>query len=443
MKNNLAEKIKEDLIKYALLDNGDSVLVAVSGGADSVCLLDVLISLQDCFQLKIAVAHVNHMLRGAESDRDEAFVCSLCQAYDIPFYSRKIDVEKLAKEQKISIEEAGRQARYDFFYTLKTKYGMTKIATAHNKCDNAETVCMRFMRGTSVHGLCGIPAKTASGIIRPLLFTDRNEIEAYLSNKNLAYVTDSSNLSDDYTRNKVRHNLIPHIMKEYNENFIDTLCRNIESYCETEDFLKQYTEDIYHRIAISEEYGISIAVASLLSEHVSIAKRVIKKAISVLTNTDVSNVVLQKAYEMLSQESSSLSMCKDLTLYQAYGKLCFVSEAAVAEMTYGIKIEEGNNICNFQDKNVIYVKSSLDPKKFVVRTRMPGDKIYLGKCGHKKVQDLFIDEKVPVFLREKIPVVLYENEIVWVCGVRDNPLFRATPGDTNLKLIYQKEKNHA
>ena len=442
MKNNLAEKIKAVAVKHALLDDGDSVLVAVSGGADSVCLLDVLVSLQNGFHLSLAVAHVNHMLRGEESDRDETFVRSLCKTYGVPCYTCKVDVKNLAKEQKLSIEEAGRQARYDFFHSLMLEHGMTKIATAHNKCDNAETVCMRFMRGTSVHGLCGIPVKTETGIIRPLLFTGRDEIEAYLSDKNLSFVTDSSNLSDDYTRNKVRHGFIPHSLAEYNENFVDTLTRNIESYCETEAFLSEYTEEIYHRIAVSEEYGICIATAALLSEHIAIAKRVIKKAITTLTDTDVSNTVLKKAYAMLSQESSSLSVCKGLTLYHTYDKLCFVSETAMTKTAYKIKIEDSDT-CSFQDKNVIYVKSSLDPQKFVVRTRMLGDKIFLGKCGHKKVKDLFIDEKVPVFLREKIPILLYENEIVWVCGIRDNPSFRAIPGEKNLKLIYQKEKNHA
>jgi len=211
MKSDLRERTKAYIIKHNLFSYGDSILVAVSGGADSICMLDVLVSLKEEFQIKISVAHLNHMLRGEEAYRDEKFVQSICKAYQVPYHVTRIDITKLSADKRCSVEEAGRIARYEFFQQLKAEYNINCIATAHNKNDNVETVLMRLMRGTSIHGLGGIPSKNDSGVIRPLLHATREEIEGYIRSHNLSYVVDRTNLENSYTRNKIRNQLLPYI----------------------------------------------------------------------------------------------------------------------------------------------------------------------------------------------------------------------------------------
>lgn len=249
MNNKLVQKVKHYINKHQLLADGYAVLVCVSGGADSVCLLDVLCQLRAVYNLKIYVAHVNHMLRGEESNRDEQFVKTLCEQYKVPFRTKQVDVSNLAKTNKITCEEAGRKVRYDFFVSLKQELSINKIATAHNKNDNVETVCMRFLRGTGVDGLGGIPVENDIDVIRPLLSVSRQEIEAYLEERHLTYITDSSNLTDAYTRNRIRHHFLPYILENYNENFHDTLSENILLCNEAGSYLKQQIEQAYSKLS--------------------------------------------------------------------------------------------------------------------------------------------------------------------------------------------------
>lgn len=458
MKVNLIEKVKTTICQHDLLRRGDSVLIAVSGGADSVCLLDVMVSLKDEFSLTLYAAHVNHMLRADEADRDEAFVRALCEQYGVPLFSCRTDVAQLAKWEKLSIEEAGRKARYTFFADLKAAHGIVRVATAHNKNDNVETVCMRFMRGTGMKGLSGIPIQNDASVIRPLLFTSREEIEAHLNEKQISYVTDSSNLTDAYERNKVRHSLVPHITAHHNPNFVDTLSSNIEVYTEAEHFLEHCAQSAFARVATETEFGFQFSVAALHAEDRFIAKRVILKAIQACSPLGVSGKTLQAIYRMTeSQTNQSVCISKSLTAYTAYGKLFLVREKVkpkfsrsliegnvyFPEIGYTLSCTKGKDAARFSDKNTLYLKDGIAPDQLTVRTRQPGDRIFLGNCGHKKVKDLLIDEKIPSFLRDDIPILLFENKIIWVCGVRDNPSFRPQPGDAYMKISYQKEKNHA
>ena len=442
MKTTLLEKVKADILRNNLIKTGDSILVAVSGGMDSVCLLHLLLSLRDVFSIHLSVAHVNHMLRGAESDRDEAFVRKLCEKYDIPFYLKKADVKKIADAQKQSIEEAGRSVRYDFFRDIQKQYHISKIATAHNKDDNVETVCMRFMRGTGIHGLGGIPIANNFGVIRPLLHTSREEIEGYITVSALPYVTDSSNLCDDYTRNQIRHHVIPYIEKHFNHNFKETLSDNIALYDETESFMELYTESVIYKYIRKEFYGFSAKISHLLQEHPAIAKRMIRITLSKLTGTSVPNKTVQNLYESMHNKNSfSVDISANVAVHISYDTIYFYQKDFTEKTSYSISIEQGTGEISFADKHTIYLKPTLDKNKITVRKKMPGDRIYLGNCGHKKLKDLLIDEKVPAFIRDTIPMVLYENEVIWVCGIRDNPLYRATPGEAYIKLTHIQKEN--
>ena len=252
--------MKAKVLKYIkendLLNFGDKVICAVSGGADSVCMLHILSELKEELSLKLYVAHLNHCLRGNDADRDEKFVESLSKCYGIPFYSKKVDVNALSQDLKLSCEEAGRKARYDFFNKLKTSLSADKIATAHNADDNVETVLMRLVRGTDLKGLSGIPAINDFNVIRPVLCLKRQEIEEYIKCKGIDFVTDYTNFENDYSRNKIRNIVIPTIKKEFNESFADVFLSEIRNFCEADEYIEKNVDLIFKIAAI----GIIVAV---------------------------------------------------------------------------------------------------------------------------------------------------------------------------------------
>lgn len=224
----LKEKVVKTIETYGLIENGDKIVVGVSGGPDSICLINLLLEIQKDSKIdldfEIIVAHVNHMIR-EEAKEDEKFVEEYCRKQQIPFTSKKVDVLTIANQKKIGTEEAGRQARYLFFEEVMKQKKATKIATAHHKCDQAETVLMNLIRGTGLAGLKGIQAKRDNIFIKPLLNASKEEIRAYCEEKNLQPRYDKTNEENIYTRNKVRNILLPLLQEEFNPNIVDTLCR--------------------------------------------------------------------------------------------------------------------------------------------------------------------------------------------------------------------------
>ena len=211
----MRNKVIKTIEKYNLINNGDNIIVALSGGADSVSLLYVLISLKEQYNLTVSAAHLNHQLRGEESVRDYNFVKNLCNSLDIKLFYKEVDINALSKETKESTELCGRNARYDFFQQLSNEHN-AKIATAHTASDNLETVIYNIARGTSINGLKGIVPKR-NYIIRPLINVNREDVENFCTENSISYVNDSTNFLDDYTRNKIRHNVIP-VLKNINSN---------------------------------------------------------------------------------------------------------------------------------------------------------------------------------------------------------------------------------
>ena len=234
--NNLVIRTIE---KYNLLEKGDKIVVALSGGADSVSLLDALYSLKELYNLTIYTAHVNHGIRGEEADRDENFCKMLSKKYNAELFIKKADVKAIAQQQKISEELCGRNVRYTFFEELSKKLD-AKIATAHTASDNAETLLFNIIRGTSVSGAGAIPPRR-DNIIRPLIELTRADIEQYCVDNRLEYVNDSTNYTDEYTRNNIRHNIIP-ILTRINPNFEQAAMRFSENAREIADYLKAETE---------------------------------------------------------------------------------------------------------------------------------------------------------------------------------------------------------
>ena len=274
----MKNKVKETIKKYNLIENDDKILVAVSGGPDSISLLNVLHD----FGYNLCVAHVNHGLR-ENASIDEEFVEHFCKEKGIPCFIKKINLKELMKTDAnlkgMSTEEAGRKARYDFFAEICQKENCTKIATAHNSNDNVETVIMNMIRGSGMSGLKGIEPKRGN-IIRPLIETTRKEIEEYCVGNDLKPRHDESNDETVYTRNKVRLELIPYIEKNINSNVVNNITRMSKIISEEERFILDKVEEAYNKIVLKEEKNIVICKLKLFNElDVVIRKRLILKMI--------------------------------------------------------------------------------------------------------------------------------------------------------------------
>lgn len=282
----LEQKIYEFVTNYGLIENGDKVVLGVSGGPDSICLLDILHKMRKngWLQFEIFVAHVNHGLR-ENAKIDEEFVKHFCEQIKVPCFVKQVDVKEIAKSEKRGLEETGRKVRYAFFDEIQQKVGANKIAIAHNQNDHAETIIMNILRGTSTKGLIGIE-KIKGKYIRPLLSTQRLEIEEYFRENQMVARHDESNDDNAYTRNKIRNIVLPYIQKEFNPNIVETLERLSSLAKEQEDYLNRQTELIYEKICISEkENEIILHLKKFNQLEKLVQKRVILYAIERLFGT--------------------------------------------------------------------------------------------------------------------------------------------------------------
>ena len=243
------EQVLNTIKKYELIKTGDRIVIGVSGGPDSICLLHVLNALKEKFGIEILVAHINHMIR-AEADKETEYVKNFCKEINVECFIKKIDVESIAKEQKKGTEETGRNIRYDFFDEVAKKTNSNKIATAHNLNDKAETVLLNVIRGSGTAGLKGIEAKRDEKFIRPLIETSREDREEYCVKNKLEPKIDKTNMETIYRRNKIRNNLIPYIQKEFNPNFIKTINRLSDVATEENEYLEKQAQEAFKNVLV-------------------------------------------------------------------------------------------------------------------------------------------------------------------------------------------------
>ena len=282
----MKEKVLNIIKKYNLIENGDKIVIGVSGGPDSITLLNVLLEIkkEKIIDFDMIVCHVNHMIR-EEAIQDEEYVLEFCKKYNIECFVKRIDVENIAKEQKIGTEEAGRIARYEFFKQILEKTGSNKIATAHTANDNAETVLMNIIRGSGTLGLKGIEAKR-DNLIRPLIECLRDEIEQYCTENNLNPRIDKTNFENIYTRNKVRNNLIPYIKENFNPNIIEGINRLSDLSKQENEYLEKMTSKAYKEILIEEQKNqIILDLNKFNLQEIVIKNRLVLYTINILFGT--------------------------------------------------------------------------------------------------------------------------------------------------------------
>lgn len=249
----MKQKVIETIKKYNLIKSGDKIVLGVSGGPDSITMLDILKDLKETMNFEIYVVHVNHMIRGQDAINDQKYVENYCNKNNIEFYTKAIDVQEIAKSKKIGVEEAGRSARYEAFEEILKKTNSNKIATAHNKNDKVETIIMHILRGSGVSGLKGISPIRDNKFIKPLIECSREEIEKYCEINKLNPCIDKTNFENSYTRNKIRNIVIPYIKEQFNPNIVETIERLSEVISSEDEYISEITQKEYEKLLISKQ----------------------------------------------------------------------------------------------------------------------------------------------------------------------------------------------
>ena len=400
--------------RFSLLENTREVTVALSGGADSMSLLYALYSLKERLGITLSAAHLNHMIRGKEAMRDEEFVKHACEKLDIPLFCERIDVPAYAKQRKISTELAAREVRYEFL----SRVSRGAVATAHTASDNLETVLFNLTRGSALKGLCGIPPKRGI-FIRPLILCTRDEVESYCEKKGIEYVTDSTNLSDEYTRNKIRHNVIP-VLKQINPAVEKAAVRTAAELSRDNAFLEECA-DKYLADNIS---GGGLNVSVLPSA--PIAKRAIKQFAEMSApQLSLDNLHILEIYR-ICKEGGRTGLPSDFTAEIKNGRLFITNYNTENCKKIKFKVETERRINDLFTKgkkiNNLLLNNSLDCDKIigksVLRTRLAGDSIRLaGRGCTKSLKKLMNELSVPNGLRDSIPVIADEAGVIWVYGI--------------------------
>ncbi|MDB8793937.1 tRNA lysidine(34) synthetase TilS [Romboutsia sp. 1001216sp1] len=457
------EKVLSTINKYKLIENGDKIVLGLSGGPDSVCLLHILYRLKEKLDIEVYAAHLNHQIRGIEAQKDALYITQLCENLGVTSFVKSIDVPKYCKENGLSVEEGARKLRYEMFEEIKQKTKSNKIAIGHNLNDQAETILMRIMRGTGLQGLRGIEYIRDNNIIRPILDIDRKDIEAYCEEYELNPRIDHTNLETIYTRNKIRLELIPYMKDNFNPNVIESIVRMSNSLKTDSDYIQEESEIKFKEVSNLQEDACEIDIQKYSELHDAIKVRVLRKGIKhILGDT---NFVDQKHIEDIMQLEDNKKIDKMITLprgifaYRRKNTILLINKEIVnetIEFCYNlpsngfIKVKELNLVLETQTMNIDRYKSmKLDKKSkgfdfdkvkggIVVRSRKEGDKIKLS-AGSKKIKDLFIDLKIPREERCNVPIIVDEQGILCVGDYKNSENYKIDNSTKEvLKITFKK-----
>lgn len=437
----ILQKVKATISKYGMLSLNDKVVVALSGGPDSVALLHILHSLSTEYNLTLYAAHLNHLLRGKEAEEDVSFVKGLAKELKVEIWTEEVDIKGEAREKGLSLQVAARRARYDFLKRVAKEACVLKIALGHQLDDQVETILMRLIRGTGAEGFSGIPPcrrlDEKITIIRPLIDTSSEQIREYLKEKMAGFRTDSSNLCQDYQRNKVRLRLLP-LLYQFNPDFKERLIATAKLWQADDDYLCEIAEKRLCKAILRDEQEIALDLKELKKLRspilVRILRKVLKQDLEKITFSHI-QAILKLIKEGPSQ--GRLSLPKGLVIKREYEKLKIVHSPqcpAVHEFRYEMEIpgrveirEAGLKIqakivklkeVQFASNTAYFDLLKIRPP-LILRSREEGDRFCpFGLKGTKKVKDLFIDLKIPARTRERIPLLVDRKGILWVVEYR-------------------------
>lgn len=449
---NLEIKVREYIDRYRMIEKDDRVIAGVSGGADSVCLFFVLLKLQREMGFSFAAVHVNHGLRGADADADERFVKELCEKYEVPLEIFRVDLESIAKKRKQSLEEAGRDVRREIFVRVMEQYSGNRIALAHHQNDNAETMLWNLARGTGLRGLGGIRPVNGRWI-RPLLCLSRKEIELYLKERNQAYCTDLTNLETMYTRNKLRHQVIPVLEKEVNSAAVRHMNETMEQMYELREFVEQETKKAFGQCVDKTVSGYRISAEEWKRLPGMLQKEVIYSCLEQAggSGKDLGRVHVEAVAELFDRQSGRMRNlpgkiravrgCDGVTIEKINDcradkfpevKIQIPGITVVPELDLEITtriLEKGEDFKVSEIPQKRYTKwFDYDIMKCLyIRPRRDGDSIVIDSDGHRqKLKSWFVNEKIPANERLRIPLIADGQQIVWIIGHRMSSAYQVS-----------------
>lgn len=438
MNKSVNQIILDTIEKNKMIKQNDRIVVGVSGGADSMCLLHFLMSVREKFNIKIIVAHINHNLRGEESLRDQNMVSNFCKKNNLEFELLSVDINKISAKTNESSETCGRRIRYKFFNKICGENG--KIATAHTLSDCCETMIFNLVRGTGMKGLTGIP-KTRGNIIRPLISITRSQVEAYCSYNNIQYVTDSTNLENNYNRNKIRNIVVP-VLKDINPSLENAFERFKNIAQEHIDLVNELSKDLIKDSIISDKNINGYNCNILKSANKTVLKQAIIKILNSVGCSSYEERHIQIIEYMVKNSVGTINLPNNFICKSSQGilrvyKICnqqvnnvnteiiFPKSNAgfvINNQKINVKIISKQEFDKITKVNKLLVKNAIDYDiicgETVLRTRKSGDKFLMkGRGITKSLKKLFIEMKIPAENRDKILVVANNNEILWIKGI--------------------------
>jgi tRNA(Ile)-lysidine synthase len=450
-------RVRKTIEKHSMLNPGDHVLVAVSGGADSVALLLCLHTLARALPLSLTIAHLNHRIRGQEGDDDEDFVRSLSASLHLPFCSEVIELKKQAIAGKHNLEELARLKRYEFLRRTARRIGAQKIAVGHNLNDQAETVLFRFIRGSGVEGLSAIHPVVDGLVIRPLLDCPRIEIVEYLKQKGASYRDDSTNKDVQLARNRIRMELVPYL-ENLNPRLMEALARQAFQSRETWAFIEAEAKQALGRLCRRDDTGISIALHGLATLHPALQKQVLRQALKECLGS-LRGVTARLVDGILflcgaGHSGGQIRISRQNIAVRQFDTLLLTKNAVEQAPSFAYKLEIPgecrvaeagvifrSKICNTPDLNMIRGKSAtqafLDPRTLpeflAIRSKEPGDRY--GGPSHRKVKKMLIDRKVPLLDRSDLPMVAAGKDVIWIPGFRPARTYAVRPESPSCILV--------
>ncbi|MFO7295079.1 MAG: tRNA lysidine(34) synthetase TilS [Caldicoprobacter sp.] len=453
----MLSKVLHTIHKYNMLLSGERVLVGISGGPDSVALLHVLKRIERDMGIEVYAAHVHHGIRGTVADQDAEFVAQLCQQWDVPLFVERANVPRLADEWGMTLEEAGRIVRYRFFDEVLQDIRGHKIALGHNRDDQAETILHHILRGTGMQGLQGIRPVRQNKIIRPLIEVSRAEIEEYCHQNGLDFRLDTTNQDVAYTRNRIRHELIPYIKQHFNPNIVDALVRMGTIIRDEEEFLQDYCRKEYDKLVrVSNQNQLRIDLQGFLMQPIAVRRRVLRMALRAMSGT-LDNIGANHVEEVLDMASNCttgamLMLPSGIRVLKDYGDIVVwrgelrrpvqpfeypldvpasvtVKECGIEVVAQRVPREE----VSFSSPWRVYIDGDVIVGRLRIRNRRQGDRFKpFGMEGTKKLKEYFIDRKVPRHERDGIPLVVDEKNIIWVVGLQIHDDYKITPMTRNV-----------
>ncbi len=445
------QKVLRFIKENELLSSGEKILIALSGGPDSVFLLHFLNKYKKKFKIELGAAHINHRLRGKDSERDELFCKLICDELSIPFYLLHKDIKSYSKKNKFSLEVAGRKIRYEFFEKISKSNQYDKIATAHNADDNAETVLLNLIKGTGIKGIAGIPVRR-NNIIRPILSLTKKEILDYLEVNRFEYRIDESNLSNDFERNYLRNEIIPLIRKNINPSFSNSALNTSLNLQRLNSGLAEIAGGLKSTLKVNRNKSVSVPLEFINKGNDFIISYTLKEIIEENLLVKLESNDLKKIFLLVKKQSGkseeltenfiALKERNQITIQKKSSvkntkekKINIGNEVKIDRKIFSISEVKREDVKINKSKNTEFISADGLSRNFVVRVWKSGDKFFpIGMQGSKKISDYLNDIKINSFEKKEQLVLENTGRIVWVIGKRLDDRFKVTP---NTKKVFK------